>query len=137
MLNQLRMNKCKTCGGNCDKEYCFRCKPRKPLAQRKMFVNTNKKGNIVENNGRMHEFFQLLWKKFPHYSMISGKYLGNEPLTIFFHHILPKEKYPQACLDEENIIILTLEEHEQVEMDMYRFEEVNNKRNYLKTKYNL
>jgi hypothetical protein len=100
-----------------------------------MLVNTYKKGDNVENKQQMHEFFQLLWKKFPHYSMISGKYLGNEPLTIFFHHILPKEKYPQACLDEENIIILTLEEHEQVEMDMYRFEEINNRRNNLLIKY--
>ena len=123
------MNKCLTCGANCDKEYCFRHKPRKPLAKK-----LNKSPN---KSLEMHEFFQLLWKKLPHYSMISGKYLGSEPLTVFFHHILPKEKYPQACFDEENIILLTLQEHEQVEMDIYRFEEVNNKRNYLKTKYNL
>jgi hypothetical protein len=130
------MNKCKTCGGNCDaKEYCFRCKLRKPLAKTRMLVNTPKKGDIVENKQKMHEFFQLLWKKFPHYSMVSGKYLGKEPLTIFFHHILPKEKYPQARLDEENIILLTLEEHTQVEMDMYRFEEINNRRNNLLIKY--
>lgn len=102
-----------------------------------MLTITPKKGNIVENKQQMHEFFQLLWKKLPHYSMVSGAPLGREPLTIFFHHILPKEKYPQACLDEENIILLTLEEHEQVEMDIYRFEEVNKRRNYLKTKYNL
>lgn len=69
--------------------------------------------------------------------MVSGKYLGNEPLSVFFHHILPKEKYPQAAEDEENIILLTLEEHDQVEMDMYRYDEVNEKRNYLKIKYNL
>jgi len=67
--------------------------------------------------------------------MVSGKYLGNEPLSVFFHHILPKEKYPEASLDEENIILLTLEEHDQVEMDIYRYEEVNNRRNLLKAKY--
>ena len=50
---------------------------------------------------------------------------------------LPKEKYPQASEDEENIILLTLEEHDQVEMDMYRYDEVNERRNYLKIKYNL
>jgi hypothetical protein len=83
----------------------------------------------------MREFFLQLWKKLPHYSQVSGKYLGSEPLTVFFHHILPKEKYPQASLDEENIILLTLEEHEQVELDMYRYEEVNNKRKYLLNKY--
>ena len=67
--------------------------------------------------------------------MVSGKYLGNEPLSVFFHHILPKEKYPEASLDEENIIFLTLEEHDQVEMDIYRYEEVNKRRALLKSKY--
>lgn len=85
----------------------------------------------------MKDFFLQIWRKRPHYSEVSGKWLGSEPLTIFFHHILPKEKYNQACFDEENIVLLTLEEHEQVEMDMYRFEEINLKRNYLKIKYKL
>lgn len=67
--------------------------------------------------------------------MVSGKYLGKEPLTVFFHHVLPKEKYPEASLDEQNIILLTLEEHNQVEMDIYRYEEVNIRRNLLKAKY--
>ena len=81
--------------------------------------------------------FLQLWKKVPHYSQVSGKYLGKEPLTVFFHHILPKEKYPQASLDEENIIFLTLEEHEQVELDMYRYEEVNKRREKLLKKYEI
>ena len=85
----------------------------------------------------MKDFFLQLWRKRPHYSEVSGKWLGKEPLSVFFHHILPKEKYPQVCLDEENIVFLTLEEHEQVELDMYRYEEINNKRNYLKNKYSL
>ncbi len=85
----------------------------------------------------MKDFFLQIWRKRPHYSEVSGKWLGSEPLTIFFHHILPKEKYPDASLDEENIVLLTLEEHEQVEMDIYRFEEINLKRNYLKIKYKL
>jgi hypothetical protein len=89
----------------------------------------------IRQISEMREFFLQLWKKLPHYSQVSGKYLGSEPLTVFFHHILPKEKYPQACFDEENIILLTLEEHEQVELDMYRYEEVNNKRKYLLNKY--
>jgi hypothetical protein len=57
--------------------------------------------------------------------------------TAFFHHILPKEKYPQAALDEENIILLTLNEHDQVESDIYRFEEVNKRREHLKQKYEI
>jgi hypothetical protein len=83
----------------------------------------------------MRDFFLQLWQKKRHYSEVSGKYLGEEPLTVFFHHILPKEKYPEASLDEENIIFLTLEEHDQVEMDIYRYEEVNKRRALLKSKY--
>ena len=62
-------------------------------------------------------------------------YLGKEPLTVFFHHILPKNKYLQAAFDEENIILLTLEEHDQVEMDPTRYEEINKRREQLKKKY--
>ena len=85
----------------------------------------------------MQEFFLQIWKKRLHYSQVSMDYLGKEPLSIFFHHILPKEKYPQASLDEENIILLTLNEHDQVESDMYRFEEVNKRREQLKKKYEI
>ena len=61
----------------------------------------------------------------------------NRTLSIFFHHILPKEKYPEAALDEENIILLTLNEHGNVENNIYKYEEINKRRTYLKTKYNL
>ena len=124
--------KCKSCGATCEGEYCFRHKPRKPLPKSRIPV---KKQANDRKSSDLHEFFLKLWKKFPHYSMVSGKYLGNEPLSVFFHHILPKEKYPEASLDEENIILLTLEEHDQVEMDIYRYEEVNERRKLLKAKY--
>lgn len=128
---------CKTCGRNSEKEYCFQHKPRTPLKQSGMKPLLSNK--TVDNNGYtlQRKLFLSIWKKRKHYSEVSGDYLGKEALSTYFHHILPKEKYPQACLDEENIILLTLEEHEQVEMDMYRFEIVNQRRNHLKTKYNL
>lgn len=85
----------------------------------------------------LREFFLSIWKKRPHKSEVSGQYLGQEALSTYFHHILPKSKYPEACLDEENIILLSLSEHEQVEMDIYRYEEVNKRREQLKIKYNL
>jgi hypothetical protein len=56
-------------------------------------------------------------------------------LSVYFHHILPKEKYPEACFDEENIILLTLLEHADVESDMYKFEEINRRRILLLVKY--
>lgn len=129
--------KCKTCGKNADSEYCFRHKPRKPLPKTssKFAKKLDKSDEEIRKISEMREFFLQLWKKVPHYSMVSGKYLGKEPLTVFFHHVLPKEKYPEAALDEQNIVLLTLEEHEQVETDMYRYEEINNIRKLLLGKY--
>ena len=127
------MNTCPTCGAKCEGSHCFRHKPRKPLP--KMSSRFVKKLDNSRNISEMRDFFLQVWRKRSHHSEVSGKYLGSEPLTVFFHHILPKEKYPQAALDEENIILLTLEEHDQVEMDVYRYEEVNDRRSYLKIKY--
>ena len=134
--------KCKTCGKNADSEYCFAHKSRKPLSSgkglsSKMSVISSIKAKNVHNDGhnQQREMFMNIWNKRPHKSEVSNVYLGKEPMSTYFHHILPKEKYPQACLDEENIILLTLEEHSNVENDMYRYEEVNKRRNHLLTKY--
>ena len=134
--------KCKTCGKNADSEYCFAHKARKPLSSgkglsSKMSVISSIKAKNVHNDGhnQQKEMFINIWKKRKHHSEVSGLYLGKEPMSTYFHHILPKEKYPDACLDEENIILLTLEEHSNVENDMYRYEEVNKRRNHLLTKY--
>ena len=84
----------------------------------------------------MRNFFYDIWKKRRHLSEVSGTYLGKEPLTIFFHHILAKEKYPQAAFDESNIILLTFDEHTTVENDMYKYEKINELRKQLLDKYN-
>ena len=70
-----------------------------------------------------------------YYSQVSMTYLGKEPLSVFFHHVLPKEKYPEAMYDEENIVIVTLEEHDNVERDMYKYEIINKMREKLLKKY--
>jgi hypothetical protein len=86
---------------------------------------------------QMREMFLDIWKKKRHYSEVSGTYLGSEPMSTYFHHILPKSKYPEACFDEENIILLTLDEHTNVEADIYRYEEINKRRDSLKRKYRI
>jgi hypothetical protein len=121
----MRRVNCLTCGKPCEGEYCFLHKKRKPIPKKPP----------VYRGKSMQNFFLQIWEKRKHYSEISGTYLGKTPLTVFFHHILPKSKYPQAELDEENIILLTLEEHDNVEMDIYRYEEVNKRRESLIKKY--
>lgn len=123
--------KCKTCNANCEGEYCFRHKPRKPMSSKW----SKKLDNSPEDVDEMREFFMKIWRKRPHHSQVSLDYLGKEPLSVFFHHILPKNKYPDAKFDEENIILLTLEEHDQVESDIYRYQIVNIKREKLLEKY--
>ena len=78
-----------------------------------------------------------MWSKRPHRSEVSNTYLGTEALSTYFHHILPKNKYPDIRLDEENIIFLTVDEHANVEADIYKYDEVNKRRNHLLKKYNL
>jgi len=126
---------CKTCGKNSDGDYCFQHKPRKQLQQSRIKPSLTAKKVVSDGYIQQREMFLDIWKKRAHYSEISGQYLGKEPMSTYFHHILPKEKYPEACLDEENIILLTLEEHSNVENDMYRYEEVNKRRNQLNLKY--
>lgn len=109
---------------------CSRHITKKKLQTRKTQVNS-------EKISKMRSFFLEIWKNRPHVSEVSGEKLGKQPLTIYFHHILSKEKYPEAMYDEENIVLLSGDEHGNVESDMYRYEYVNNLRNYLKTKYNL
>lgn len=83
----------------------------------------------------MLRVFLDIWQKRRHYSEVSGRWLGKEALTVFFHHILPKSKYQEAMFDEENIILLTFDEHAKVENDPTCFEEVNKRREQLKLKY--
>ena len=127
-------SKCKTCGKNCEGEYCFIHKPRKRIATKRL-TKSVKKEPAIRQISEMQQFFLQIWKKKLHYSQVSMDYLGSEPLTIFFHHILPKEKYPQAMYDEENIVLLTLEEHDNVERDMYKYETINKLREKLLEKY--
>lgn len=128
------MMNCKICGKKSESEYCFIHKPKKAIPKTKKILKGYKKETKTDE---MRDFFLSIWKKKPHFSEVSGKFLGNEPRTIYMHHLLPKSKYPDAAFDEENIILLTWEEHQQVESDIYRYEEVNNRRKYLKIKYQL
>jgi len=99
---------------------------RQPLAR-----TSSMKKSVVKKPKEvnpMHLFFMDVWKKREHKSEISGEPLGKEAMSTFFHHILPKSKYPEVAYDESNIILLTLDEHTNVESDIYRYEEINRRR---------
>ena len=113
------------------------CKNHIPQKGLKNLTSFVKKQASIRQTSELREFFLQIWKKSKRKSEISGTYLGSEPMSTYFHHILPKEKYPEACFDEENIILLTLDEHTNVESDIYKYPEVNDRRKKLKIKYKI
>ena len=104
--------KCKTCGKNADSEYCFQHKPRKPLARSKgskVVKNASSDGFISD----MNVFFLQIWnKRKKHDCENCGKWLGNEPLSYMFDHLLEKSKYPELKYEEDNICLLCLNCHD-------------------------
>jgi 5-methylcytosine-specific restriction endonuclease McrA len=101
--------KCKSCGATCEGEYCFRHKPRKPLPKSRIPV---KKQANDRKSSDLHEFFLKLWKKFPHCCENCGRWLGTEPRSYMFDHLLEKSKYPELKYEEENIMLVCLECHD-------------------------
>ena len=102
-------NKCEICGNNCEGERCFRHKLKKPLSQKRGFSSSEKK---EETEYKFKEFFISIWEKRPHICISCDVYLGNEPRTFHFDHILEKEKYPELEFKEENIELLCLHCHD-------------------------
>lgn len=103
----------------------------KRISDKQKLKNEEKK----RQRAKMLSVFMDIWHSRKHYSEVSGRWLGKEALSYFFHHILPKSLYPEAMLDEDNIILMTFEEHQKVESDFEFYEEVNKRREKLKEKY--
>lgn len=135
----------KTCSiEGCDgrvwsKGLCLNHLKRKPLpASRQLGLKAKVKSFVdKEKINAMRNFFIEIWKKREHKSEVSGVYLGSEPMSTYFHHIMPKEKYPELAYEESNIILLTFPEHSNVENDMYKYDIINEKRKELMKKYDL
>ena len=108
--------KCKTCGKNSESEFCFMHKPRKALAKTKMLNTLNKNVKNVDNKRNisdMNAFFLQIWnKRKKHDCENCGKWLGKEPLSYMFDHLLEKSKYPELKFEEENIMLVCLECHD-------------------------
>lgn len=124
----------------CDIEDCNfpvfskgKCKfhfPRKRTLSKKSVMTQD-----IKQIDKMNDFFLKIWRNKPHYSEISGIYLGTEPKTYFFHHILEKQSNKEAMYDEDNIILLTFDEHQNIHLNPNRYEEINKRREQLIKKY--
>ena len=110
--------KCKVCGKNAESEYCFLHKPKKQLQQRgptlsrKKGLSVGKSTQKKEKTLDMQNLFIDIWKKRKHICENCGVKLGNEPRTYMFDHLLEKSKYPKLTFQEDNIMLVCLECHD-------------------------
>ena len=137
----------KICKGSCGRltkiwknGRCLAChnkeNPPKPI-KKQSAQGRIKAGLDKITTQRLHTWFNLLWENEPHYSEISGIWLGSENSSMYWHHILPKSTFPQYAEDRDNIIRLSSDEHTQVEANPYFYEEVNIKREKFKQKHGI
>ena len=83
--------------------------------EKKNKENRNKKRELHKADV---EFYLSIWKNAKRRCYVTEKYLGNEPLTTYFHHVLPKSRFPEYRYCEWNIILVTPEVHAQIEMNI-------------------
>ena len=112
------MNKCKTCGANCDKEYCWRHKPKIPIKSSPIKSNTRlkskpktekQKEEIKERRVKDTEFYMGIWDSLQDRKCWScGEYLGPEPKTYMFDHLIEKSSHNELRYEKENIFVCCL-----------------------------
>lgn len=96
-------------------------KEGKSIADRGIFVRHQGTPEDLEQNTKCKEylldaeFYVDIWDEREHSCFETGKPLTEEPLTLYFHHILPKAKYPQYRYEKWNIVLLHPDAHSQVE----------------------
>lgn len=107
---------CPTCHKPCeDPRGCFSHKPRKPLksggkiAVKPRTAQQKMKTQIAID--RMWQLFLEVWEERGPYSEIDGAYLGKEPRSYMFDHLLPKETFPEVQYEKWNILMVTLDQH--------------------------
>jgi hypothetical protein len=79
-------------------------------------------------------FFYLILQTRGKESEISQSKLYGEINSTWFHHILPKSKFPELRYCVDNIIVLTSDEHNAVENGK-EYEEVERRKKDLQSRY--
>jgi 5-methylcytosine-specific restriction endonuclease McrA len=88
------------------------CKNHIPRKGLKNLTSLVKKQTSIRQTSEIRDFFLQIWKKRPHKCENCNKSLGNEPLSYMFDHLLEKSKYPDLTFEEDNIMIVCLECHD-------------------------
>lgn len=80
-------------------------------------------------------FYGKVWDSLSHYCFETNQYLGAIPNLCYFHHVLPKEIYPQYRHCLWNIVLLHPLVHNQVETNIEFCPKVNELTKQLKIKH--
>lgn len=102
----------KTCTCTPDKK-CWRHRPYslKRSKIKSKPVSEEKKEERQVQRDKDNEFYSRIWAKRGPYSEISGTYLGAEVNKACIDHLCEKSKYPELRYEEDNILLVTIEEH--------------------------
>lgn len=116
------MKTCKhpTCGSK-----CRRVKPakkiRQPLKRTPIKKVSSKQQSILGERKLQSDndkaFFSEIWEEREHVDFETNKTILGEPLTLYFHHVLPKgqPRYKRWRYAKWNIVIVSWETHSKTE----------------------
>lgn len=114
----------------------------KPLKRTKLKkMSEEKKASLpqeIADTASMWSFFLTLWYELKPEERVcyeTGRQLLGVPLTIYFHHVLPKETYPQYKYCKWNIVLLTWMQHDQAEINIDKTPKVKALRDELLKKH--
>lgn len=112
----MKIKKCTSCGFSkiWSKSLCKICFLNANPPKKIQYKSAKQKLKDVDKREYINKQFKMffdIWSKKRHYCESCGLWLGNEPLSIFFDHLLEKSKYPEFALMENNIYLCCGECH--------------------------
>ena len=101
--------------------------------------NISKRREKTELKKGDKELWNAIWAERPHIDFETGEPIYGEPLTLYFHHVLPKNEgpggYPQFRYKKWNIVLVSWDTHAKAEADLDLVPKIKAYRNkLLKTK---
>lgn len=95
-------------------KFCKYHSPKNPIKSSKLKAKKKSPEKLKADRDLLEKdwlFYLSIWNKRPHYCQACGKWLGIEPLTVFFDHCLEKSIYPQFRYEELNIFLCCWQHH--------------------------
>lgn len=97
----------------------YQKQPPRPKKKPKSISRISKRKAAANTQPNQKDLFLEIWAERDHISELSGQYLGDEPNAFFFAHILGKGAYPKLKFSKENIMLVTQDEHWQLDQNTH------------------